>query len=140
MTVSPLDLALFYAAQGFTVLPVNPTTKAALTKNWTNKPDKGEPGSSKDEAVIRQWWTQWPGALVGIRTGEVNGVVCLDVDRHGASDGFKTLKTLDGVDPTQTATVLTPGNGWHIWYRFPADLASGTMLGAGLDFQARGAW
>ena len=135
---TPIEFALNYARQGFTILPVNPATKAALTKNWTNRADKGEPGSSKDEAVIRQWWTQWPGALVGIRTGEVNGVVCLDVDRHGVSDGFKTLKTLDGVDPTQTATVLTPGNGWHIWYKFPADLASGTMLGAGLDFQARG--
>ena len=65
---TPIEFALNYARQGFTILPVNPATKAALTKNWTNRADKGEPGSSKDEAVIRQWWTQWPGALVGIRT------------------------------------------------------------------------
>jgi hypothetical protein len=45
--MTPLELALYYAGQGFTLLPVNPITKGALTKNWTNKPDKA-PGSSKD--------------------------------------------------------------------------------------------
>ena len=47
MSDTMLELALRYARQGFTVLPANPVNKAALTKNWTNKPDKGEPGSSK---------------------------------------------------------------------------------------------
>ena len=45
---TPIEFALNYARQGFTILPVNPATKAALTKNWTNRADKGEPGSSKD--------------------------------------------------------------------------------------------
>ena len=80
-----IELAQSFAAQGFTVLPVNPATKAALTKNWTNRPDKGEPGSSKDPDQVTAWWTQWPNACVGLRTGKINGFVVVDVDRHGHS-------------------------------------------------------
>ena len=93
MTVSPLELALRYADQGFTVLPVNPATKAALTKNWTNKPDKGEPGSSKDpDQVKRNGGRNGRTPASGCRTGKINGFVVVDVDRHGHSDGFKTIK------------------------------------------------
>ena len=80
-----LELAISYATQGFTVLPVNPVTKGPLTKNWTNRPDKGEFGSSKDVDQITIWWTQWPHACVGLRTGKINGFVVVDVDRHGHS-------------------------------------------------------
>ena len=137
MTVSTLDLALHYAAQGFTVLPVNPATKAALTKNWTNRSDKGEPGSSKDSDQIRIWWTQWPNACVGLRTGKINGFVVVDVDRHGHSDGFKTIKSFDGVDPKKTATVLSAGGGQHLYYAYAGELKS-TSLGEGVDFLAEG--
>ncbi len=94
--MSMLELALSYARQGFTVLPVNPSTKAALTSNWTNAPAKGAPGSSKDPDQVRAWWTQWPDACVGLRTGKINGLVVVDIDKHGVSDGFKTIKTFDG--------------------------------------------
>ena len=137
--MTPLELALSYSQElHLTILPVNGATKAAHTKNWTNKPDKGEPGSSKDEAKIREWWTQWPNALVGIRTGDINGIVVVDVDRHGSSDGFKTLKGLDGIKPAETAVVLTPGAGWHLYFRYAGKLKSGTPFGPGIDFQAEG--
>ena len=101
-----LELALRYARDHhLLVVPADPATKGALSLNWTNDPSRlftqhhhdrrqipagmkiGDPvpfGSSKDEAQIREWWQRWPKAIVAIRTGEVNGVVVADVDRHGA--------------------------------------------------------
>ena len=132
-----LELALSYAAQGFTILPVNPATKAPLIKNWTNRPDKGEFGSSKDLDQVTAWWTQWPTACVGLRTGKVNGIVVVDIDRHGHCDGFKTIRDFDGVDPTKTATVLSAGGGQHLYYAYAGELKS-TTLGEGVDFLAEG--
>ena len=135
MSENMLNLALSYVQHGFTVLPVNPATKAALTKNWTNRPDKGEPGSSKDPVQVTAWWTQWPNACVGLRTGKINGFVVVDVDRHGHSDGFNTIKSFDGVDAKKTATVLSAGGGQHLYYAYAGELKS-TTLGEGVDFLA----
>ena len=108
---------------------------ARSTRNWTNKPDKGEFGSSKDLDQITAWWTQWPSACVGLRTGKINGFVVVDVDRHGVSDGFKTIKTFDGVDQKKTATILSAGGGQHLYFSYAGELKS-TTLGEGVDFLA----
>ena len=38
--------------------------------------------ASKDAEIITAWWTRWPDALVGVPTGEVTGLVVIDVDSH----------------------------------------------------------
>ena len=53
------------------------------------------------------------------------------------SDGFKTLKSIPDIKPAETACVLTPGNGWHIYYKSPGSLKSGS-LGEAIDFLAEG--
>ena len=50
-------------------------------------------------------------------------------------DGFKTIKTFDGVDPKKTATVLSAGGGQHLYYAYAGELKS-TTLGEGVDFLA----
>ena len=111
--------------------------RRALIKNWTNKPDKGEPGSSKDPDQVTAWWTQWPNACVGLRTGKVNGIVVVDVDRHGHSRRLQDHQDFDGVDPKTTATVLSAGGGQHLYYAYAGELKS-TTLGEGVDFLAEG--
>ena len=127
----------FYAAQGFTVLPVNPVTKDALTRNWTNSPAKGAPGSSKDPDQVRTWWVQWPNACVGCAPARSTALSSSTSTSTALSDGFKTIKAFEDVDPNSTATVLTAGNGQHIYYAYSGELKSGT-LGEGVDFLAEG--
>ena len=50
-------------------------------------------------------------------------------------DGFKTIRTFDGVDPKKTATVLSAGGGQHLYYAYAGELKS-TTLGEGVDFLA----
>ena len=46
--------------------------------------------ATTDPEQIRQWWTQWPDANVGVATG--GGLVVVDIDpRHGGDDGLDEL-------------------------------------------------
>ena len=94
-------------------------------------------GSGKNVRWVEEVWERFPDALVGIRTGQANGVVVIDVDRHGVTDGFKTFKQYDLKSDT-TAVVSTPGGGQHWYFATPEKLKSGTPFGPGIDFQAEG--
>ena len=137
MTVSTLDLALHDAAQGFTVLPVNPATKAALTKNWTNRSDKGEPGSSNDSDQIRIWWA---------RNGQMPASDCAPARSMDLSLSMSIATAIPTVSrQSNRLTVSTrrkqprcaAGGGQHLYYAYAGELKS-TSLGEGVDFLAEG--
>ncbi len=80
-----LDATLFYAARGWPVFPCNPKpdkpgAKIKRAKSPLVGQDKDEAGNkiprsgglhkaTTDPDLIRQWWTKWPKALIGVRTG-----------------------------------------------------------------------
>jgi putative DNA primase/helicase len=72
--------------------------------------------SSSSPDQIRQWWTRWSNANIGVCTGKINHICVLDVDpRH---DGDKSLKNLElkyGKLPS-TFTVRTGGGGFHFYF------------------------
>ena len=69
-----LASALQYAARGWSVFPCHPQDKRPVIENGLHG------GATTDPAQIRAWWTEWPGAMIGVRTGEVSGIWCLDFD------------------------------------------------------------
>lgn len=87
---TPLDAALTYAGHGFKVFPVyeiDTDGRCACGRECGRDAGKhprtrhGFKDATCNEAVIRTWWTRWPNASIGIRTG--NGLAVLDVDvRH----------------------------------------------------------
>jgi hypothetical protein len=61
--VSPfLPYALEYGKLGFRVFPLKPGTDEPLIPDWQEK-------ATWEEAQIREWWTRWPNANIGIATG-----------------------------------------------------------------------
>jgi hypothetical protein len=61
--VSPfLPYALQYGKLGFRVFPLKPGTDEPLIPDWQEK-------ATWEEAQIREWWTRWPNANIGIATG-----------------------------------------------------------------------
>ncbi|MDW9897728.1 DUF3631 domain-containing protein [Sinorhizobium meliloti] len=136
--IDHLKLALRYALDfNMMVLPVDPGTKRALTKNWTNTKSGAAPGSSRDEQTIREWWWQFPKAIVGLRCGSENGVVCIDVDQHGKTNGFPAFKAL-GIHHDDTPVVMTPTGGWHVWFAYPGKVST-TVPSPGLEIRGDGA-
>ena len=130
-----LEAALHYAARGWRVLPVKPGTKAAALTGWPEH-------ATTDPAKVAAWWGEGGKYVdhgVAIATGPGSGVFVVDVDVKSEAGGDATLAALEaehGALP-DTAKVLTPSGGWHLYFTYPEGLEirndAGKRLGKGID-------
>ena len=97
-----MDHALRYAAGGRHVFPLHwprdgvcscggpdcsSPAKHPLTPNGLND-------ATVNTETIRDWWTRWPDANIGIVTGQASGIVVVDVDAgHGGLEAWAELQT-----------------------------------------------
>lgn len=132
-TVSRLDWALWYAAQGWPVFPC--TGKRPLTPH-------GFQDATCDVGTIQAWWQQWPQANIATPTG-VGGRIVLDIDpRNGGDNTLAALERQHGQLPS-TPIVHTGGGGTHYYL---IDSIEGGIphhhkgLGEGIDVQGRGGY
>jgi Bifunctional DNA primase/polymerase, N-terminal len=111
--MTPLDAALRYAARGWPVFPcfsAGPRRKRPRTEH-------GFLDASKAEATVREWWTQWPDALVGRPMGLAAGVIVLDIDIKNGKNGFDVLEDIEGALPLpDTPMVHTASGGVHVYF------------------------
>jgi hypothetical protein len=138
-----LDAALAYARHGIPVLPVH--SPAADGSCSCERPDCARPGkhprlrhglteASVDPRRIEMWWSRWPAANVGLRTGVVMDVA--DVDSPGGWHGLRHL--LGGSMPVGPQ-VRTGGGGWHFWFR-PLGHGNRVRLLPGVDWRGAGGY
>lgn len=110
-----LAAALNLARVGFRIIPQPPGEKHPRMKDWPNK-------ATTDEAVIRDWWRQWPRNQVAVVPPQ--GVIILDVEGpHGghAHDGRPALAAWEADRGPIAATwrACTPSGGFHLYLRLP---------------------
>lgn len=146
--MTALTEALYLAAGGIPIFPCYPDGHG-------NRPD-GRPYykspriagwqlyASADEAVIRNWWQQWPDSMVAVPTGHRSGLYVLDLDVKPATgvSGVETLRAT-GMQPPVTRINHTLTGGMHLLYALPATGAAKTdagMLGAGVDRRGDGGY
>ena len=109
--MNPLQAVLNYRNQGFSIIPIIPKDKRPLIA-W--EPYQTEPAT---ETQIRDWWgTEFPGANVGVVTGQVSGLVVIDLDCPEAKDKLKEL--LSQYDLTSVPRSRT-GEGWQLFFQHP---------------------
>jgi hypothetical protein len=131
---STLQAAASYLQRGWSVIPAPVGAKRSLVqwKRWqTSRPDL---------ELWQAWFARWPRCNLAIVTGRVSGIVVLDVDpRHGGLDSLARLERQYGELP-ETATVLTPGGGRHLYYQHPGGRISNSagQLAAGVDVRGDG--
>jgi hypothetical protein len=113
-----------HCRRGFRVFPLLPNSKRPMIKGWPER-------ATTDPAQVAAWWRRFPRANVAIATGD--GLVVIDVDpRHGGE--------LNPGWPS-TATVRTPGGGWHLYYRCDAPVKKSVgRLAPGVDVLGEGAY
>lgn len=116
-----MTAALAYANLGWRVLALSPGMKIPL-KDSTLQPN-GSTSASKDPAHIKQLWTQYPLAGVGIATGKESGLTVIDLDGPHAP----ALLKQHGLTPPETRTVKTP-KGWHIYIQYDERIRQGAAL------------
>jgi hypothetical protein len=123
--------ACAYAARGWPVFPVKPRGKVPLVVH-------GLHDACTDPGRIDAWWSRWPDANIGVRTGDVFDA--LDVD---GDEGIDELARLvgggdDGELPPGPA-VLTPGGGVHV-YVAPTGTGNRARFAPGLDWRGTGGY
>lgn len=113
-----LAAALRYAEAGLPVLPLHtPLPRAGCSCGGCDRPGKhprlphGLTGASTDARLIEAWWRRWPGANIGLRTGEVADVCDID-----STAGLRELVRLAGARVLAGPLVRTGSGGWHVWF------------------------
>ena len=129
------DAALEYARKGWPVFPCGPD-KRPLTTN-------GFKSARTDQEQIKQWWLQWPDAMIGVATGEASGIAVLDLDRKKEVDGFAWLSAqqASGNLLPDTVEVRTPSGGLHIYFKHRKDWRNSvSKIAPGVDVRAEGGY
>lgn len=106
-TIAPdlLSAALEYAGKGLPVFPCDPDTKRPFPRTH------GFKDATTDERVIRSWWAEHPGAMIGMPTGARSGVWVLDIDDP------ELFEANCPVELPETRRCDT-GKGYHLYFRF----------------------
>lgn len=134
------------ASAGCLVLPLHGIGKRGCTcGTGCSSPGKhprlpnGLHDASADPQQVARWWSRWPTANIGVRTGHVGhvGLFVLDVDGVDGEESLKALQRQHGPLP-ETRWARTGSGGWHAYFRHPAETFGNTArkLGPGLDTRA----
>lgn len=105
-----LVAALEYAARGWHVGRTRPRTKH-------HYPGEYYAATIFPETLTR-WWTEIPDANVNVSTGEISGLVSIDVD------GEKGALFWNGIFPREPAPRIITPRGFHLLYRHDGPIAS----------------
>lgn len=127
-----LDYALRMARMGFEVFPLVPGTKRPLTLT-------GFKSSTKNEALINEWWAKSPEANIGVHTaGHV--VIDLDVKDTNGIESFCDYLGVEEWELYDNFIVHTPTGGRHIYFNTPDTFSSGIRILPGVDVRAEGGY
>jgi hypothetical protein len=115
------------------VFPCVPGEKRPITSH-------GLHDATSDFDQVDWWWKRTPDANVAVPTGEVSGLVVLDID-DGGSDSLWQLEQDHG-ELRDTATVKTPRHGQHLYFKWPGTQVKTTagVIGHGLDVRGDGGY
>ncbi len=127
------NAALDYLRLGWSVVPLRPRGKAPVIA-WEEYQHR-----LATPAEVEAWFRRWPFANIGIVTGQVSGIVVLDVDpHHGGEDSLNAWARRYGPLP-ETVRSATGGGGRHYYFaapRHPVRNRVGVM--PGIDLRGEG--
>jgi hypothetical protein len=139
-----LTAALAYARHGIPVLPVHTpdpgggcSCDRGVRCERSGKHPRLRHGlteASTDPRLIEMWWSRWPAANVGLRTG-----VTMDVADIDSAEGWHGLRHLLGGSLPPGPRVRTGSGGWHLWFR-PLGFGNRVRLLPGLDWRGVGGY
>jgi putative DNA primase/helicase len=131
--------AHFLITRGFKIFPVVPNGKRpCIVKSWPAE-------ATDDPRIVAGWWDHTPDANIGLPTGEINGVVVVDIDNGGNKNGSAELKKLleeHGDSWAHVPYVKTPSGGYHFFFKHPGVhiSSSANKIAPGIDIRADGGY
>lgn len=150
MNKSPLDWALYYASLGWPVFPIHtPITGGGCSCNKQDcsigkhpRTPNGFKDATTDPLQIKQWWSQWPDANIGIATGKKSNLIIIDIDsKHSGEDSWDEYCKKNEKLPN-TPMVLTGGGGVHYYFSYDPAINVSCKVGwlTGVDIRCEGGY
>ena len=89
------------------------------------------------KAEVGKWWLQYPEANIGVVTGKVSNLACIDIDDPMLKD-----KTIDSIeDYLKPPTTLTPRGGRHLYFTYPdTDIRNAVSIIPKVDIRGEGGY
>lgn len=103
----------FVIKNGFSVIPVG-KNKRPLISSWLQFQSR-----LPTDADMEEWWSAHPYANYGVVTGFISGITVIDLD-YGKGESTPLSKF------PPTFTVKTPSGGYHLYYKYYADIKTGS--------------
>ena len=134
---------MWYASSGVPVLPLHTGLgggRCSCRRPHCDRPGKhprlrhGLTDATTDPRRIEMWWTRWPEANIGLRTG-----VAMDVADIDSAEGWHGLRHLLGGAMPDGPEVRTGGGGRHFWFR-PTGYGNRVRLLPGVDWRGAGGY
>jgi len=124
-----VDSALKLVKAGKSVIPVSRTTKMPLV-SW-----KGYQEQTPTEEQVKEWWTQFPDANLGMVTGHLSGLVVIDCDSEGAANRF-----IEEYPEAKDTLQVQTGRGKHYYFQYEEGIRNdvGKLLGTEIDIRGEG--
>ena len=128
-----LAAAIEYLGRGWSVVPAGECTKRPIVR-WQQFQHQ-----LPTKEQLSEWFARWPRANLAVVTGEISGIVVVDIDpKHGGTDALATLEARHGKLP-DTVESITGGGGRHIYFAHPGrDVRNRAGLAPGIDLRGDG--
>jgi len=123
-----LTAALWYLNFGFSVIPIKKNKKPFI--KWTEY-QKTLPTREQ----VKDWWTHYPNANIGIVTGEVSGIDVIDCDSEAGKNALNEFLADSFITPVSK----TP-KGWHYYFRHKKGLSNGVRVLTDCDIRTTGGY
>lgn len=124
--------ALQYAARGWNVFPLQ--GKVPL------RDSRGMLDATTDARRIKAFFKNTT-YNIGIRTGEISNLTVIDIDCHGETSGFDSLRMLElEHPPLVTASVRTPSGGRHLYFQYIKGSTNRVAVLPGVDVRSDGGY
>lgn len=143
-----LEAALDYARRGWPVFPL--AERGKLPRIATAHPAgdsrrgicHGECGlvghglhdASTDIEKLTDWWTRWPAANIGLRTGVAFDVIDID-----STEALVALNAIRGDRPMTSGPSVATAHGWHL-YHLPTGQGNRAGVVPGVDYRGAGGY
>jgi len=131
--MTSLTLAMEYCKRGFSIIPIKSKDKSPPLIAWEDHQAR-----KADEAEIKGWFEKWGDINLGLVTGEVSGIIVIDIDSEAAKEGLKKHAgdyDLEAVPRSRT------GRGWQLFFRHPGGkIQNRAGILPNLDFRGDGGY
>jgi hypothetical protein len=124
--------ALALAAQGYPVFPVAASKRPTCPQGFKD--------AASEPREIRKLWRDHPGPLIGVPTGEPNGLFVLDIDSPRHTEAAEWLERCAPYLP-ETRQQTTRSGGLHLFFNHHQGLRnSAGRIARGIDTRADGGY